>query len=158
MNNRYFTLSIILLVIIILFVFIHRFVLKTDDSNVYIKAFDKVIISDLNQNKFFFSRLLPIKKDSYVLLFELRNCYSCIINGFEDLIKLQKSGENCIAIAIHDLIEEVKGWSINVSFNNLFVLKKIDYYKYFSAAHLPILIKIQNKKIVSYRYIKNVMI
>jgi hypothetical protein len=153
-SDWFFNIGIVALIIGIIVVVLFKFVLNQGPSGQFkIETMSQVQLLDLNKNNLKLTDLLEGESDSYCLIFELTNCYSCIYKGLEDLKILQKSGSNCFAIAINDYADDVEGWSKNHNFSPFFVLKKIDFYKYFQSSLLPVLIKLNKEGVKSYRFI-----
>ncbi|MGE5344114.1 MAG: hypothetical protein ACM3SY_21825 [Candidatus Omnitrophota bacterium] len=142
------------LVIGIILVIIFRFILPPKNPNaVNIKEFEKVSVIDLNGEQVRLADLAKKDQITYCMIFELTNCFSCIQKGIDDLKTLKKEGKSCIALAVHELIDEVNGFSATVEFAPFFMLKKKDFYEYVTTAHLPVMIKLKNGEVESFRYI-----
>ena len=118
-----------------------------------IKEMDKIKISDLNGNEMPLNALLN-KGLTYCLIFDLGGCYSCIYRGVEDLKKLKANGQYCMAILVHDRIDEALGWSATQDFTPFYVLKKADFYQYINTPMIPVILKINMGKVDGYTFIK----
>ncbi len=121
---------------------------------VSIKEIDKIQLSDLNGNEMTLDNLLDKKGLTYCMLFDLEGCYSCIYRGLEDLKRLKASGQYCIAILVHDRIDEAQGWSTTQTFSPFYVLKKAAFYQYINTPMIPVILKIENGKVNGYTFIK----
>jgi len=143
-------------VIGIIAVIVFKFVLpgKSQLGGFAVKDLEKIAVMDLSGNKLQLSDLLSKDLSTYCFLFELTGCYSCIFRGIADLKQLKAAGKPCIALAVHHLIDEVAGWSANQDFSPFFMLEKHDFYEYIHTPVMPVMIKIKNGKVESFRYIR----
>ena len=148
-----FSIGIVVLIIAVAVVVLFKFVLNHSNPSFRLDALDSLILVDMNGNSINFSGLLDKNKETYCLIFELTNCYSCIYNGIEDLKKLQKAGRESIAIVVDGRVDEVAGWSEKQGFSPFFMLNKVDFYDNIQSSTLPVMIKIKASEVVSYRYI-----
>lgn len=154
-NDLLLNVVITVLLAAVVVVVIVKFVITGKNSDLFnIDALESITVYDLNKNPLKFSDLLAKDKETYCLLFEWTSCYSCIVNGIEDLEKLKESGSHCMAIAVHDLVYDINGWSKHQDFSPFFVLKKIDYYKNIRSATLPVIFTIKNGKVENFRFIE----
>ncbi|MCP4214118.1 MAG: hypothetical protein GY765_05655, partial [bacterium] len=96
---------------------------------------------------------LDSDKPTYCFIFQLKDCASCIFKGLDDLVQLKKQGSSCIAIALHDYVEEVEGWSAHRDFSPFYVLKRADFYAQVHSMMLPVFVKFQDGKVKSFRFI-----
>lgn len=154
-SDLFLNIGIGVVILAIITVILFKFVInKTGKEESFkINNIEKIMVSDLNGNQINFSDLLDKEGDTYILIFELRNCYSCIFKGIENLKSLKKSGKSCFGLAVHDYLDELNGWSTNHDFNPFFMIKKSEYFDNIHSTHLPVFIKITNGKVESYRFI-----
>ncbi|MCK4766124.1 MAG: hypothetical protein KAW12_28255 [Candidatus Aminicenantes bacterium] len=153
-SDLFFNIGIPVLFVGIIAIVVFKFIIQEQNPGLFaVRELSSISVVDLNNNKLNLMDLLDKDNETYCFLFELTNCYSCIYNGIEDLKKLKSSGSNCIAIAVHDLTDEVAGWSQNHDFSPFFVLKKIDFYKYFQCSTMPVLFSLKKGKVKAFRFI-----
>ena len=138
----------------IILVILFKFVLNQKSRESFtIKSIDEINVSDLNGNKIKLASFLEKDNLTYLLIFQLSDCYSCIYIGLNDLKDLQRAGKQCLGIVVHDYLEEVNGWSTHQDFSPFLMLKRLDFFEYVKSAHTPVFVKIVKGKIDSYRYI-----
>jgi len=152
-SERFFNIGIPVLAIGIIALLIVKFALNKKPQDFSIKDPAGISVLDLKGTIVSLSSLFDDEKGTYCLLFELTNCNTCIVKGLSDLIQLEKAGERCIAIVIHDLPEEVAGWSKFQEFSSFYILKKIDFFNYIQSALLPVFFKINAGKVEMFRFI-----
>jgi hypothetical protein len=152
-----FSSGIVVLVIAVVVVVFFKFVSgpgrHEHDDSFRIDALDNLVLTDMNNNSIKFPDLLDKNKETYCLLFEMTNCYSCIYYGIEDLKKLKKAGKACMAIVVDDRLYEVVGWSEKQGFSSIFMLGKVDFYDHIRSPTLPVMVKIKDGEVKSFRYI-----
>jgi hypothetical protein len=156
MKRANFVANIIiaLLVAVAAALIIVKFVLPRSEAGPFeIKDLNAVTVYDLNENPLRLTDLLDKDKETYCLMFELTNCYSCIFNGIEELRQLRQSGAHCLAIAVHDLVYDIEGWSRKQAFSPFFVLKKIDFYRAIQSPLMPVLFTLKNGRVTRFRFI-----
>jgi hypothetical protein len=155
-SNRfiYYGIGILLIAIIIVLQVKFKFFIKSNEGNSFkIEYLENLSVKDLNGEDIKFLDLLNKNVISYCMIFELSNCNSCIIKGLEDLKKLRGEKTQCMAVIVHDLVDEASGWSIHQDFFPFFVMNKRDFYEYVQSALLPVIVRFENEKVVKYRYI-----
>jgi hypothetical protein len=140
----------------IIAVFVFKFVLpdKPQQDGFAVREFEKITVIDLSRNELQLADLVSKDLSTYCFLFEMTNCYSCIFQGIEDLKKLKAAGKPCVALAVHHLIDEVAGWSANYDFSPFFMLEKHNFYEHIHTPVMPVMIKIKNGKVETFRYIQ----
>jgi len=126
---------------------------KEENANFRISEIEKVRVVGIDGSNIGFGSLSGTKETVYCMIFELTNCGSCLYQGIEDLKSLKKEGKSCFALVVHDFFDEFKGFSGTHNFSPFYMLKKKDFYEYFSAEYLPVIVKINNGKVESFRYI-----
>lgn len=154
-NDLVLNIGIGVVVVVIIAIFLFKFVInKTGKEELFkINNIEKIVVSDLNGNEIKFFDLLDKEDDTFILIFDLRNCYSCIFKGIENLKSLKKSGKSCFGLAVHELLDELNGWSANHDFSPFFLIKKSDFFENIHSMNLPVFIKISNGKVESFRFI-----
>jgi len=152
-SERLFNIGIPVLAIGIIALLIVKFALNKKPGDFSIKDMGSITVLDLKGNRLNLESLLDGQRGTYGLLFELTNCNTCIVKGLADLYQLEKSGESCLAIVIHDRPEEVAGWSQFQEFSSFYILKKIDFFNHFQSALLPVFFKIKDGKVTMFRFI-----
>jgi hypothetical protein len=142
--------------ICIMVVVVFKFVLpeKSRQGGFAVKEFEKITVKDLSGSELQLADLVSKDLSTYCFLFEMTNCYSCIFQGIEDLKKLKAAGKPCVALAVHHLVDEVAGWSANHDFSPFFMLEKHNFYEHIHTPVMPVMVKIKNGKVESFRYIR----
>ncbi len=154
-SERLYNLVMVVLSVGIVFVLIYKFLLKGPGTGERPKIENphEITVMKLDGTVIRFSELIGETHECYCLFFELTNCQSCIYKGIFELENLEKKGKNCFAIAIHDWLEEIKGWSQHYELKNFSVIKKVDFYEHIHAPYLPIIVKFHNGRLSSYKYV-----
>ena len=155
-SNRFIYIGIVILLIAIFIVLQvkFKFFTKADSGDSFkINDIENIFIKDLNGSDLKLSEILSKNEVTFCLIFELSNCGSCILDGLEDLKKLQDEKTQCIAVIVHDIVDEVSGWSVHQDFTPFFAMKKRDFYEYIQSALLPVIVKFKYGKVIKYRYI-----
>jgi|YNPBryunderm2012_1023409.scaffolds.fasta_scaffold08305_5 hypothetical protein len=91
--------------------------------------------------------------ENYILFFKLTDCPACIYKGLNEIKQLEFSGKQALAITIHEWIDEWKAWVKNSDISNAYLLKKSDIEDIINFPYTPILVRIKNNTIKSYKYI-----
>jgi hypothetical protein len=132
----------------IVLVIIFKFVLNQKPQESFtIKNMDEINVIDLSGNRSKLANFLEKDDITYLLIFQLNDCYSCIYRGMKDLKDLQQAGKQCLGLVVHDYTEEVSGWSTQQDFSPFLVLKRLDFFEYVKSAHTPVFVKIVKGKI-----------
>lgn len=127
---------------------------KEMNMPVAINSIDNIYVSDLNGYQIKLIDLVKKDPELYLLLFDMKDCYSCIFDGINDLLTLEKSGKLCIAIAIDDNIDNVRGWSSkNFTASTLFVINRTEFLQYIDSPLTPVLVQLKFGIIKKYRFI-----
>ena len=155
-RNLLYNIGIVVVLIAISLVVYYRFLATkpTAKSDVAIKKIETLTVIDTSGTEIKFSRLLGKGESTYLFLFEMDDCYSCIYKGMRDLVQLKKDGKNTAALVIHELIDEVDGWSAKQDYAPFFMIKKTTFYDHISISITPVIMKIADGKVESFRYIK----
>jgi len=153
-RDRFFTIGIAVLLLCIAAVVIFKFVLprKPVDS-FHVNKTEQLTVVDLDGNEIKFSDILSKDESSYCLLFSLKDCYSCIFRGLEDLTNLRRAGKNCFGLVIDDNYKDVDIWAANYEFTPFLVLKRVDFYEHIKSVVTPVLVKFENGNVDSFKYI-----
>jgi hypothetical protein len=153
-RNLFYNISILILSLAIIIVVLFKFVLNHNVEKAFdIKNYDQIHLVDFSGKQVNFSDILCKHKSLYFLIFGLNSCYSCVSKGLMDLKDLSKSGNFCIAIAVHDNINELKGWARHEDFSPFYMLSKENFYKSIKSQYLSVIVKIDDKVIKNYRFI-----
>jgi hypothetical protein len=153
-RNLFYNISILILCTAIIIVVLFKFVLNHNVEKAFdIKNFDQIHLVDFSGKEVNFSDILYKHKSLYFLIFGLNACYPCVSEGLMDLEDLKDSGNFCIAIAVHDNINELKGWARHEDFSPFYMLSKNIFYKSIKCQLLPVIVRIDNKVIKNYRFI-----
>ncbi len=143
--------AIIMMVLAIVTIITFKFVLPAKPD--LIIDFKKMDLLDLNKNTIVLSDLLNKEETSYCMIFDLNDCFSCINKGIADLKALQEAGHNAIAIAVHQQVDELNGWSKHHDFSPFFMIRRPDFYQHIEVQTTPVIIKIEKNEIKNFRYI-----
>ncbi len=149
--------TLVLIIIAVVTVILFKFVLTGDhhDHNaVSIENPDQISLIDMHGNSIKFPDVVDSDRETYLLIFEMTNCYTCIFDGIGDLIKLKKAGKNCLTIAVHDQLIDVSGWSATHDFTPFYMLKKVDFYEHIRCSKFPVMVKLKNGVPISHRFIE----
>jgi len=156
MDKRNFIINFLIcvLILIIAIIFVFKYVIKKDNinDNFKIKNINKIKLKSLNNVDKKFVELTGTD-DIYVFFFIIKSCPSCINKGFNELKILNKRKKRCIAVIIHDWVEEIKAWSVNCDFSPIYIMKRKTFYEHIQAPFLPVLVKFKGRKIQNYHYI-----
>jgi hypothetical protein len=149
-----YTIAMVALVLGIISVIVFKFVLQQKPRESFsIKNPDQINITDLNGNSLKLVDYMGKDNVSYLLIFQLNDCFSCVLRGMNDLKELQQAGRQCLGLAVHDYPQEVSGWSAHQDFSPFLMMKRLDFFEHVQCAHTPVFVKMVNGKIESYRYI-----
>ncbi len=152
-SDLFLNIAISVLFVAIVVVVLFKYVIRDDSHLFHIENLNIISVAELDGKVVPLIDLVDKNGDTYCLIFELNNCYSCIVNGLEDLKKLQAAGAKCIAIVVHDYIEEVNGWSKNHDFSHFYIIKKIDFFKTIHSSVLPVVFRIKDGKVKNFKFI-----
>lgn len=145
---------IVILISGIVYLALQKFVLKNKSGKICdITSIDSIRITDIDGRSELLSGLLAKDTETYLYIFELSNCYSCISQGLMDMENLKKAGFKCISLVVHHRVDEIKGWSSTQTFSPFYVMKKEDFYRYIKTPYLPVVLKIKEKKVENSRFI-----
>lgn len=155
-KDLYYNIAIGIVVLAIVVVILFKFILpgKSTRGGFAINHFEKVTVLDLGGNQLKLADLVSKNESTYIFILELTNCNSCIYQGMEDLKKLKEAGKPCLSIVSHHLLDEVSGWSTTQDFSPFYMLHKHDFYEHIHSPVMPVLAKIRNGKVESFRYIR----
>jgi hypothetical protein len=150
----FFYIAAGLLIVGILYTGANKFLLKKPIVDSFrIDSIDSIAITDLEKRRIQLNDLFSAEGVHYILLFGLADCPPCIYQGFQELAELEKAGRDCFGLVVHNIIDEVGGWSSSNTVNTIYMLDKVSFYENFHCASTPVLIKIKNRKVEHYRYI-----
>ncbi|MCP5105384.1 MAG: hypothetical protein GY950_18490 [bacterium] len=152
-RNLIYDIGIVVLLIVVVAVVYVKFFAAKPQSPVDIKGIDTLTVLDTSGTAVKFSGLMENGRSAYVFIFYMDDCYSCIHRGIQDLVQLQKDGKNCVGLVVHELINEVEGWSAKQEFSPFFMIKKTDFYEHVNTSMTPVIMKIVDGKVESSRYI-----
>ncbi len=156
MNKKEITGNVIigLLVAAIIGVLIAKFVLvKEPRFSFDIREQSEVEVRDLEGNPTKFVDLLPSNDVIYCLLFDERDCTSCVIKGLADMKELRRDGKRTIILAMFNLIGDLRGWANVNECQDVFMLKKAVFYDHFFCQTTPVMIRIKNGSVDAFKYI-----
>ncbi len=156
MKTQYWLINsaIIIVLIAIGFTVTVKYIIPKAKGTVAINEINKIMLSDVSGTEIPMRKLIDDKTATYCLIFGFNDCYSCIAKGVEDLKKLKADGYDCLAIMIHDNLDDASGWSATQSYSPFFVLKNSSFYHYFRTPITPVIIRIQHGKVDNYYFLK----
>jgi len=133
---------------------VSKFLLKTkSNSPEMMKEIEKISVVGIDGREKKLTQLLKEDTDTYCMIFGLTDCATCIYKGIGDLQALEKKKNRCIAIAVHDSLDDVKGFAGTYTFGHFFMMSKPDFYKHVAVQHLPVIIRFDGARIKSFFYI-----
>ncbi|MCI0470823.1 MAG: hypothetical protein L0Y73_04110 [Candidatus Aminicenantes bacterium] len=155
-KNKIYNILIFVFACGLVFVLVYKFVIRKPAviEGPRIDNPQDVIVYTLDGNETNLAESIGDKGDCYCLFFEISNCHSCILKGIYELENLEKNGKKCLGIALHDWLDDIKGWSQNYKLKTFLMIKKIVFHENFSVPYLPLLIRFKDGKIYSYQYIR----
>ncbi|HDP95933.1 MAG TPA: hypothetical protein ENN40_11325 [Candidatus Aminicenantes bacterium] len=112
----------------------------------------EMILSDLDGNRLCFLDLVSSGGETCCLFFRLNQCYSCIFRGMEDLKLLQQQEKNCFAVAVHDSIEDVRGWLTHESFHPVYVMSRAAFLRHVTCRSLPVIVRLEKSRVIHCEY------
>jgi len=105
---------------------------------------DKIRIFDLMEKELYIGDIVSkTGKETYCLIFDIYDCLSCIEEGLKFLNELDNTKANLVAVAIHDMVEEVNGWKKHYcpNFSSLYLITREEYAKKFKGVPTPIIVE-----------------
>lgn len=97
--------------------------------------------------------MIKHKKEIYILLLKLNDCYTCVAKGLADIQNLSRSGSNYICIIVHDSLDDIKGFAETFPEIIFHQIKTKGQYENIRCLYFPVIAKLNNKRIVNYRFI-----
>jgi hypothetical protein len=154
-KQLFLNISICIAVISVVVVVLIKFVLPGKSWSEYkFQDFEKITVFDIEGKETKFSTMVSTSESTYCFLFNMEDCYSCIVKGIQDLESLKNSGKRAIAVMVHDYPDELKGWSGNFKFTPLYSIKRAEVYEHIIVPKLPVMLEIKDNEIESIRYIQ----
>jgi hypothetical protein len=154
-KQLFLNISIGVAILAVLVVVLIKFVLPGKSGVRYeFRDFEKIVLHDLNGKEIMLSSLVSKDESTYCFLFNMSDCFSCIVKGIEDLESLKNSGKRAIGLMVHDSVEEVKGWSSNYKFSPFYAIKRAVVYEHIIVPKLPVMLEIRDNSIENIRYIQ----
>lgn len=143
-----------LLVIAVIAVIVIKFVIGNKPTATFdIRNMDEIEVLDLENNPVRFTNLLSSEGVVYCLLFDNRDCTSCIIKGLDDIKALRKEGKRTLTLAMFDLMDDLRAWANVNECQDIFLLKKVTFYDHFFCQTTPVMIRFNNRDIEAFKYI-----
>lgn len=153
-SDLFFSIGAGILALAIILVVVFKFLVTPKPKETFdIQDIEQIKVTDFNGDEINLTLFLEKSEVTYMLIFQLNDCYSCVYRGLTDLKALQKEGKQCLALVVHDNMEDVQGWSAHEDFSPFLMLKRTDFLEYVNCPHTPVFLKIAKGKIKSYRYI-----
>ncbi len=122
------------------------------DPGMAIQNAHELVLSDLDGGRVFFQDLVLSRGETCCLFFGLNQCYSCIFRGMEDLKLLQKQEKNCFAVAVHDNIQDVRGWLTHESFHPVYVMSRDAFLRHATCRSLPVIVRMEKSRVTHCEY------
>lgn len=137
----------------IIAVVLFKFVINRNPASFAITGIEETRVWDLSGNELKLDRIISENNTVHILLFNLKDCHSCIADGVEILNKLKKEGRQCAGIAIHDQIDDFSGWTINFDFTPFYMMRTATFFDHIKCPVTPVLLIFKNQKINSYTFL-----
>lgn len=152
--DLFYNITIAVLVVLIIAVGLFKFVIqkKASQESFQIQGFEEIPVIDLSGNEIKLPRLMAEDQSTYCIMFRITDCFSCVFESIQELIHLRASGKPCIGLIIHDRLDEVNGFTANYEFPAFFMITRVTFYEHIKSPVTPVLVKIKNNKVESYRY------
>lgn len=112
-----------------------------------------VSVTSMNREPIRLSEMAGDSREAYMLFFKLNDCYSCIAKGIEDIQNLSAAGLNAVSIVIHDSLDDIQGFAGTFPKTVFFQLTTASQYMHVRSLIFPVIAKVKNNKVVSYRYV-----
>lgn len=119
-----------------------------------IKEFENIPVTDLEGSEIKLVDLVSKDENTYIFIFRLLDCPSCVKQGIQDLRSLVKAGKSGLVLVVYDSMDEVEEIAAQYNLSLFFLLGKKDFFEYVHTPVMPVLIKIKNNKLQSHRYIR----
>lgn len=154
-RERLLDFVVIILALAIVFILFVKFnpLEKNNKFSVSIDNIESVKVMDLHSESIKLIDAMNSSEETFCMIFELTNCFSCIVNGIEDVKSLREMGNASIIILVHDNFEDFNGWSISKNINFAYLMNKSDFYKHINVPTLPVILKFKENKLRSFRFI-----
>lgn len=154
-RERLLDFVIIILALAIVFILFLKFnpLEKKNKFSVSIDNIESVKVMDLHSESIKLIDAMNSSEETFCMIFELTNCFSCILKGLEDIKNLRTNGNESIIILVHDNFEDFKGWTISKNINFAYLMKKSDFYNHLNIPTLPAILKFKENKLRSFRFI-----
>lgn len=138
----------------IVVVALYKFVIVNEpQKNFGFKDFHRLEVTDLNGNPLNVASLMSETGDTYLLVFDLKDCPSCIFRGKDEIKHLREAGKHGFVIMVHDSIEEVSGWASANDVSPIFMMKRVDFYDHVHTSRTPVVVKMRKDNVESFRFI-----
>ncbi|MCU0287447.1 MAG: hypothetical protein MUF15_13770, partial [Acidobacteria bacterium] len=105
--ERFYNFVIALLLVGIFVLVIFKFVLKQPQESFGIKDIDQISVNDLVGNIVPLAKCFSNNRDTYILIFDLKDCFSCIYRGLEELKSLKNAGKTCFGLIVDDYYQDL---------------------------------------------------
>ena len=139
----------IVLIIVVLF----KFVIKKGNPSNFSMDVAAITITSLDRAQIKLIDLVKNKSDTYILVFKLNDCYSCIAKGIEDIQNLHTSGHEYVSIVIHDSLYDIQGFAETFPKVVFYQMTTADQYEHIRSPIFPVVVKLKNDKVVTYKYV-----
>ncbi|MCK4764982.1 MAG: hypothetical protein KAW12_22475 [Candidatus Aminicenantes bacterium] len=119
---------------------IYRFIVRLPGLDSFqVKDVTKIELTALDGSSLNFTDLIDKDRDTYCLFFEPDNSRSSIHRGLLELKKMQAAGKQCLSAAVHDSLDELTIWCTEQNSPTVYLIEKIDFYRHFLCAALPVM-------------------
>jgi len=153
-SDRFFKVTVTLLVIAIFSTLAYRLTRKSGDR-VTIPAMERFeVVDPLGQPVPFISEV-DGRPELYCFVMTLSNCERCIYNGMTDIEAMKAAGKQVMVLVITDWPEEVHGWSVHYAGIPVFSVPVAGFYAAVQTPYLPVMLIFRQGKLSGWRFITN---
>ncbi len=146
-NEIFFNIAILVAIIIAIVMVKVKFFSGENPNARAIQDIEKLSVFDLKEKPVKFTSLLSKEDESFVLVFTVYDCHTCILKGLEQLKSLKKEGKQAIGLVVSDDVADIALWAQNYEPTNLHVIKKVDFYTHIKAQQLPVMFTIDDNEV-----------
>jgi hypothetical protein len=86
------------------------------------------------------------------LFFEIDNSEPTIKRALRKFKRMRVKGKQTVIVAVHDSIVEVRDWRGGNGLFPVYFITKIDFYRNFYCAVLPVFVRINRGKVKGFKY------
>lgn len=157
MKNKdlFLNIGMVVMILAVVVAVLFKFVIKPSPPALFkINDLEKLVVTDMAGNPIQLVDLLDDKQETFIGLFEMHTCYSCIFDTVELAKQTKIAGKPALIIPIHDVLDDVQGWSTTIDFSFVYMMKRMLYHDQITCPVLPVIIKMKNRKVIDYKFVK----